>query len=414
MRGNRTLGRDAWVAATARGISLTGDGVAYVCLAWRMKEHGTLAVMALTLAMALPMVVAAPWAGVLADRVSAKRLVFTVTTAQSLVALGLVWTGSGPLTVLGLALLALGTAMVNPAWSALLPRLVEQEQLPRAMGLAQSFTAIGNLAGPAVGGALIAVSGTRWPLLLDAASFLAYGLLAWSLRKDRVPEQRRAAGGRFAEMTAGLAVLKRDIVLRTLLLILVMSVLGFAALNVVEVFFVTENISPSSTVYGLLGLVYGLGNLIGAQVFPRFTIAKPRLPVAAVLCELLIAAGLLGFALSRDVWVASVTLIAAGLGNGAINMVFGLLIAYRVPDEVRGRFGAAFGSIITVSSLTSMAIAGGLGTSIDASVIIVAGGVLALIAGLVGLPVMLAAARREQAPTPDTQGATEPPVIARP
>lgn len=389
------LPRDAWIAATARGMSLTGDGIAYVCLAWRLKEHGTLAVMALTLAMAVPMVVAAPWAGLLADRVSAKRIVVTVTSLQAVVTAGLFWTGSGLLTVVGLAVLALGTALVNPAWMALMPHLVEPEQLPRAMGLSQSFTAIGNLAGPALGGVLIAATDTRWPLLLDAATFLGYALMALALSKDRVPEKQSRESSGFTEMTAGLRVLRADPIMRTLLAILVVSVLGFGALNVVEIFFITKELGADSTVYGFLGLVYGVGNLLGAQLFPRLTIPRQLLPVAAVLAELLIAVGLLGFALSREVWIAAVTLTVAGLGNGAINMVFGLLFAYRIPEEVRGRFGSAFGSIITVSSLTSMAIAGAVGTTVAASTVVLIGGLLALVAGLTGWPVIVRAQRRE-------------------
>lgn len=394
------LPRDAWIAATARGMSLTGDGIAYVCLAWRMKEHGTLAVMALTLAMAIPMVLAAPWAGLLADRVSAKRIVTTVTTAQAVVAASLFWTGSGPMTVAALSLLALGTALVNPAWMALLPTLVSEQQLPRAMGLSQSFTAIGNLAGPALGGVLIAAFDTRWPLLLDAGTFMMYAALALALSKDRAPVASGQRKRGWKEMTAGFSVLRTDAIMRTLLLILVVSVFGFAALNVVEIFFITGQLGADSTAYGILGLVYGAGNLGGAQIFPRLRIPKAHLPFAAVMAELVIAIGLLSFAFTRDVWLAAVTLAVAGLGNGVINMVFGLLFANRVPDEVRGRFGSAFGSIITVSSLTSMTLAGMVGTAVAASTVITIGGSLALLAGVAGWPVIARAQRQEMRTAP--------------
>ena len=395
MKRRDVLPRDAWLAATARGMSLMGDAVAYVCLVWRMKEHGTVAVTALTLAMAIPMVVAAPWAGLLADRVSAKRIVITVTIAQALIAAGLFWTGSTAMTVIALSALALGTAIANPAWMALLPKLVSEEQLPRAMGLSQSFVAIGNLAGPALGGALIAATDTRWPLLLDAATFLVYAVLAALLSKDRVPTLAQVSGGRLSELTAGLRVLRNDTIMCTLLAILVVSVLGFGALNVVEVFFITEELGAGSTAYGVLGLVYGAGNLLGAQLFPRLNIPRSRLPVSVVVSELVIAAGLMCFAFSRDVRLAALLLLVAGIGNGVINMVFGLLFAYRVPDDVRGRFGSAFGSIITVSSLTSMAAAGLIGTSVAASTVIAAGGFLALCAGLIGWPILHRAQHRE-------------------
>ena len=94
------LGRDAWLTATARGASLLGDEVAYVALAWRLKSHGPSAVMALTLALAVPQVIGSPWTGLLADRMSAKRLVRFVASAQALVCIALVWS-SPVLSVLG-------------------------------------------------------------------------------------------------------------------------------------------------------------------------------------------------------------------------------------------------------------------------------------------------------------------------
>ncbi|NDB17680.1 MAG: hypothetical protein EB027_00065 [Actinobacteria bacterium] len=254
---------------------------------------------------------------------------------------------------------------------------------------------IGNLAGPALGGVLIAVTDTRWPLLLDAATFLVYAMLALALSKDRVPDAPTVRQRGFTELTAGLRVLRADVIMSTLLAVLVVSVLGFGALNVVEIFFITGELGADSTVYGLLGLVNGAGNLIGAQLFPRLNIPKPRLPVSAVMSELVIAVGLLCFAFSRDVWFAAVTLAITGIGNGVINMVFGLLFAYRVPEEVRGRFGSAFGSIITVSSLTSMAVAGLIGTAVSAATVITVGGLLALAAGLVGWPIIVRAQRNE-------------------
>ncbi|MEY5145238.1 MAG: hypothetical protein RL745_607 [Actinomycetota bacterium] len=376
-------------------MSILGDNIAYVCLVWRLKDHGTVAVMALTVVNAAVMVAAAPWAGLLADRVSAKKLVASVTAAQAVVAAGLAWTGSGPLTIVGIGLLALGTAMVNPAWQALLPRLVDEAQLPRTMGLSQSLTSIGATAGPVVGGVLVAGFGTRTPMLLDAASFLVYAGLALALRKDRVPSPTPKATSRTREITAGLAVLRSDSVMRTLLGVLVFSVLGFGALGVVEVFFITEQLKADASVYGLLSLVYGLGNLAGALLMPRFTIPKRLLGVTAIAAEVVIAIGILGFGLSRSIPVAAATLLFAGLGNGVINMVFGLLFAYRVPDEVRGRFGAAFGSIITTSSMTSMLLAGLLGTTLSAATIIMLGGALAMAAGVIGLPVLLRAQARD-------------------
>ena len=265
MRGNRTLGRDAWLVATARGASLLGDEVAFMVLAWRLKGHGPTAVMALTLALMVPTVVASPWTGMLVDRVSAKRLISWTTSVQALVCVALVFT-SPAWSVAGVAALSLGSAIVNPAVGALTLRLVEREDLPRLLGLAGTFTSLGALLGPAVGGTLVAIAGTGVPLYVDAASFAAYAVMAIALKTDRVPEPSASGTRRRTEWAAGWLVLRNDKVLLTLQVVLMCSVLGIGAVNVAEVFFVSKTLHGNSLVYGTLGLLFGLGKIGRAHV----------------------------------------------------------------------------------------------------------------------------------------------------
>lgn len=394
MSRKSALPRDAWLAATARGASLLGDEVAYVALAWRLKGHGPSAVMALTLALMVPQVVAAPWAGLIADRVSAKRIVTTVTLVQALICLALVNT-SLVLSVVGVALLSLGSAVVNPAMGALAPRLVERELLPRLMGLAGTFTSLGAILGPAIGGTLVAISGTRTPLVLDALSFAAYAILIRSLRTDRIPEPKAPEQRTKREWAAGWRVLRSDSILSTLQAVLICSVLGIGALNVAEVFFITKTLQGNSFVYGILGLMFGGGNLIGAVLFPRLKVAVQQRPMAAMCSAWLLAFGILTLGMSRSVWLAALACLIVGVGNGTINMLFGILMADRVPDEVRGRFGAVFGSAITTSSITSMLLAGFFLHKYAPETVITAGGCLAVAACSIGLPVLARAVRRE-------------------
>ena len=348
--------------------------------------------MALTLALAVPQVIGSPWTGLLADRMSAKRLVRFVASAQALVCIALVWS-SPVLSVLGVALLSLGSAAVNPAMGALAPRLVPADQLPRLLGLAGTFTSLGAIMGPAVGGALVAFSGTQVPLVVDALTFAAYALLISWLRTDRVPEQGSARARQRRDWAAGWRVLRADAVLSTLQGVLVCSVLGLGAVNVAEVFFITKTLHGSSLVYGMLGLMFGGGNLLGALFFPRLKLPTHRRPMAAMLCAWTIALGILGLGLSRTVPLAAAACLLVGIGNGTINMLFGLLMADRVPDEVRGRFGAVFGSAITTSSITSMVLAGALLHHYLPQTVITAGGCLAVTACTVGVGFLARALR---------------------
>jgi len=124
-------------------------------------------------------------------------------------------------------------------------------------------------------------------------------------------------------------------------------------------------------------------------------IAEQQRPMAAMFSAWFIAFGILTLGMSRSVWLAALACLIVGVGNGTINMLFGVLIADRVPDEVRGRFGAVFGSTITTSSITSMLLAGFFLHRYAPETVITAGGCLAVAACSVGLPVLARAVRRE-------------------
>ena len=151
--------------------------VAQSLLVLQLTDSG-LALGAVMAAQALPMMLLAPWAGSVLDRVSLRRiLVFTsfIGAAQAVCLAVLAWTGTINLFwVFGLAL-ALGCVQVfdRPGSQAFLTELVPREAIAGAVGLTSSAQAIGRLGGPALAAVLYGVAGASSVFAVNAASFAA-------------------------------------------------------------------------------------------------------------------------------------------------------------------------------------------------------------------------------------------------
>jgi len=385
---DQRLPRAVVAVSVGRGISVLGDQVALYALLFRAKHDiGHIGVALVILAGTVPLVVLAPWAGQLVDSVRTRPILLGALLAQFGLCLTLI-ASRGYFSLVCIALLAAGTAVLNPAWSALVPSLVSDEQLPRASGLQQSWSTLAQIAGPFVGGLLVEWSGFSTPLVIDAISFAALVLLVVFLRLDRVPVQRvgkRPRGDAFA----GMVVLWKDRFLRALMITLCAFVLAISLINVVDLFFITDTLGGSPGAFGLTGALFGIGMLLtSATVSRQLRLEQSHERWTIIGCALLsIGVAIEGF--SSSITQAMVGFFIAGLGNGLANVHVGVLMIRQVAEELRGRALAAVGALISAASVVGM-IAGGLAaTTFDPRVVLLAGGLgSGLLLGVTARPVL--------------------------
>ena len=165
--------RDLRLLAAATALSAAGDMLLVVVLALRVHEltGSGFAVAALFGALMVPVVLLAPLAGRLVDRVETRRLLLLVSLAQAAVAGGLVFAdGLAPILALT-ALLGAGAAVAGPAEAALVPAAVPATGLARANGWVETARYAGFTAGPLLAGVLTAAGGTELGLAANAVSF---------------------------------------------------------------------------------------------------------------------------------------------------------------------------------------------------------------------------------------------------
>ncbi|MER6593546.1 MFS transporter [Micromonospora purpureochromogenes] len=340
---------DVWLAATARGTTICGDFLAATALALALQAAGAsgLAVSGLLLAATLPLVVLAPLAGRLADRVDSRRLLVSVGLVQAALCALLAF-AEDPVLVIGLvALLACGLAVTQPCLAALLPAMVRPDDLPRASAVNQTAVSLGALAGPVLAGLLVGQFGTRVPLLLDAVSYLALVVAGLLLRTRRGGRRTVTATAATTTGPAPAWRLRRDPLLLAMVVTTAAVIAAIGGINVIEVFFIRDTLDSSATVYGLVGAAWMAGMLPGSWLAARLArrLDDDGALVYGVLatlggCSLMVvlasavpAAGLL-----VPLW------LVGGAANGGENVFATVLTARRAPEALRARANATYGT----------------------------------------------------------------------
>jgi hypothetical protein len=376
--------RDLRLLAAATALSATGDMLLVVVLALRVHEltGSGFAVAAQFGALMVPIVLLAPLAGRLVDRVETRRLLLLVSLAQAAVATGLVFADS-LLSILALtALLASGAAVAGPAEAALVPAAVPAEGLARANGRIETARYAGFTVGPLLAGVLTAAGGTDLGLAANAASFAVVALAAALMHVRRRPSASAAhedAGG-------GLALLAADPVLRVSLTAAVGALLLISGVMTAEVFYVRDVVGAGEAGYALVFAGWMAGMVLGAVgIASRI---KAPLAVAALIALAVQGAGVATAALWAVFAFVLAWNVVGGIGHGVKNVLLRTLIQQRVPAEAHGRAFAAYNAARNTAELGALAMGGLLVGALGAQPAVFIAGIGPVIAAALGLAVL--------------------------
>lgn len=350
--------RALWVAALAANI---GTFTFIVAAGWAMTDLTSSAVLVglVQTAWAVPGVVVAVPAGAWADVVN-RRTVLTVANGGALAtAAGLaVITAAGGLTpaVVLVATFVESVALTvgSPAYMAIMPRLVDAERVPPAIGLDAISRNIGQSVGPAIAGLIIAAGGPVVVFALNAVAFIGVLVVV-----RRLPDEVTAAptlevapaGGLRRAIIAGARIVFGARSLWHLLVRLSLASVCAAAVVSLLPLIARRQLDTTATGFGVLAGSIGVGSVSVLQVVPwlRRRWSPERILVAAGATW---TAGVLLTATTDVVAVAAVGLFVAGAGAMATLNILVSRYLVDLPESARGR-GAAFG-IMAVWTGTSV------------------------------------------------------------
>ena len=337
----------------ASGVSIAGSRIAAIALPWLvLSQTGSAAYAGLVLTAEMaPYVLSKALGGPLVDRYG-PRLISVVgdVVSGALLALVPILYAAGQLALpdrlpLLLALVALAGAVRGPgdgARNAMIPGVSDVTGIPveRITGLDSTVDRASGLLGAGVGGLLVTAFGAAETVAVTAGASFLSALIVGLLVPHISHRDTEEPGSYLAQLRAGVDYLRRDRLLRSILLMItVTNLLEAAYIGVMLPKWALDNGYDASLV-GLVGVLYGgaavASSLVATTMAGRFS-RRTAFLTGFVLSG---APRYLALALGAPLWVIIAANVVSGLGAGFVNPTVNALFFERVPRHLVGRVGS--------------------------------------------------------------------------
>ncbi len=288
---------------------------------------------------AVPVLLLSPIAGVVADRLPRRRVLFVTNTTMALAALILALLASAhALNLLGLALISALNSGANgfdaPTRQSWVPLLVDRRYIGNAVGLNSIAFNAPAVIGPAFAGLLIVWIGVAGAFYFNAAATLAV-VVAVILMKPSPPSARRAEPTWHA-MKQGVSFIVAHPVLRWIVLAQFVTAILTRPYSQLIAAFAVNVLHAGPRGLGWAVSAIGIGGFGGALATAYFA-QRERRSRLWLQAGLLMSAGVLVLAFVPSLRLAVCVLFAIGAGTMAMMGATSTLIQILSPDDVRGR-----------------------------------------------------------------------------
>ncbi|GGD08284.1 MFS transporter [Nocardioides daphniae] len=331
--------RDFRLLLVSGTVFLFGAMITYVAIPYQVYAltGSNLMVGMIGLVELVPLVVFGLWGGALADHFDRRRLLITAGLAQAVLVAVLavnafldepkIWL----IFVLG-ALLTSASALQRPSREALMPRTVRHDQIAAAQALTSFGAQMAMLAGPLVGGLLIAYVGIGWCFVIDVVGITVAALMFVAMKP--YPHTVETTPPSLRSIADGIAygVRRRDL-------------LGTYAVDLAAMFLAMPVVlfpALAEEVYGdpeVLGLLYAAGT-VGAVLATVTSgwITRVHLHGRAIVVAAMVYGGFIALAgLAPNLWVALTFFTLAGAADMISGIFRGTVWNQTIPEHMRGR-----------------------------------------------------------------------------
>lgn len=373
---------------SGQSVSLVGTWITRIATSWMVYRltGSDLLLGVVGFAGQVPTLFLAPVTGVFVDRWDRRKVLLVTQVLSLLQSLALaVLTFAGVITVGEIIGLQVLQGMINafdtPARQAFVVAMVEgRADVPNAIALNSSMVNASRIAGPSLGGILIATVGEGWCFLVDAISYI--GVIASLLAMHLPADSRPPASTRVMDdLRAGLRYVRGSMPIRTALILLALvSTMGMPY-TVLMPALTIKVLHGGAHTLGLLMGASGIGALVGA-----FYLASRRSVVGLggviAVSVMVFGGGLIAFGLSRTLWLSLVLLPLVGAGFMVALASTNTIVQTIVEEGFRGRVMAFYTMAFLGTAPIGSLIAGTVAEHLGEQATIVLGGVACILGGL--------------------------------
>jgi MFS family permease len=377
-------------AVSQLGTAVTGVALpltAIVALGAGAAEMGLLAA-----ARQVPYLLTSLLVGVWVDRLPRRRIMVATDLGRGLL---LAWVPLaawlGVLRIEQLYVVAFGIGLLavfaEVAATSVVPSIVAREQIFDANGRMQATTAVANVGGPGLAGALVQAIGAPIAILVDVVSFFASALLVGTIPAGEAPRARRAGRPSFwREIREGLVGLLGIRVIRDMTISSALGNLGLQIGSAVLLLYLLNELGLEVSLVGFVMAVSAFAAIGGAAVASR--VARwlgpgPAVVLGTFLFELgLLGRPLAGGSLALTVGILVVAQLVAGFGTPIYSVNQIGIRQHMTPDRLLGRVNASRRFIVFGVGPVGALIGGFLGETIGLRPTLWVGGAVATLAFL--------------------------------
>ncbi|MDF1603870.1 MFS transporter [Nocardioides sp. YIM 152315] len=374
-----------WLAAAA--LSSTGDSISFFALGWVAAAHGPAAVSLVLTVESIPLCVLILAGGVLGDRFGVRRMMIACDAAMALVmaTLAVGATRGVPLwSLVAVAMLSgIAAALRRPA-EGVFPRLFHDgDQLAKRMALVGACLQVARVAGPVVGGVMVAAGGLPVTAGVDAATFAVVLVVLSLVRPPREADHVATAPGRgWRSVGDGLrAAARTPGVPRTVIAVMALagSVLPLVMLCVPVA---GRDRGWSAAFVGVVVAAWVAGGLVVTLIVARRGAPGRR---TALVGPLLAAGGVIVLAIEASRWAGLGAMLVVGAGTTMFTAHLLPAFVERTPPDMLARFQSLLGLAQTGPVLVVTPVLGagaahlGLGAALAVVAVLVAGAALPMV-----------------------------------
>lgn len=345
-------------------ISVSGTWMQRVAQSWLVLEltGSGAAVGGVTAFQFLPILLVAPFGGLIADRMDKRRVLYVSQSLAGLIALTLgllVLTDRVELWMVFALALALGVvgSFDNPARTAFVMEMVGRSRLTNAVGLNSVLVNSARIVGPAVGGLLIVTVGIGICFIINAFSYLALIGALLLMREQEIersaPEPRRAG-----QLREALGYVWGEPVLRVPLVMMGVVGLFVYEFEVILPLFARFTFGGDADTFGTMFAAMGLGAVVGGF----YTATRGERPARALIWMAYAVGGAVtATALMPTLWMALLTLVVVGATTTAFLTLGNAVMQLHSVPEMRGRVMALRAAAVLGSRPLGAPIVGWIG-----------------------------------------------------
>jgi MFS family permease len=379
--------RDYRLLAGGMSVSLLGDGLFLVALAWQVytMSDAPTALATVGIAMTIPTITCLLIGGAVSDRFDRRVVMLTADAVRAIALAALAALAvTGALTFWELLAIAVvygaATAFFNPASDALVPQLLPAAVLAQANSLDQLIRPMAlRLAGPALGGLMVGAIGAGWTFALDAGSFAISVAALLAMSPVPVSAASPKPSGAAREIRAGLRYVRSHAWLwATLVTAAIAYLLFMGPTEVLLPFIVKHRFADGARDLGLIFAAGGLGSLGCAVAIGQFGLPRSSLTfmyLAWTVATLAVA----GYGLSKGLWGLMLASVLFNTLETAGTIAWATAKQRHVPSQLLGRV-SSLDWLISIGLLPlSYALTGPVSAAVGARQTLIWAGVLGAI-----------------------------------